>query len=134
MPKLRKTCFLVGALSFPLKEKCPTIAVTFFSFFSSDYNPHTERSTFLTTLTILKSYNSYLANLKYWRKSLRSSIFTSSKKLKGTKGHCLRVFSALRDFFFEKKFPKGSSINFLEFSDRTDDEKSKGSLSVFSAL
>ena len=30
--------------------------------FSSDYNPHTDRSTFLT---ILKSYNSYLANLKY---------------------------------------------------------------------
>ena len=31
--------------------------------FSSDYNPHTDRSTFLTILTILKSYNSYLANL-----------------------------------------------------------------------
>ena len=42
--------------------------------FSSDYNPHTDRSTFLTILTILKSYNPYLANLKY----LRSSIFTSS--------------------------------------------------------
>ena len=30
---------------------------------SSDYNPHTDRSTFLTILTILNSYNSYLANL-----------------------------------------------------------------------
>ena len=71
---------------------------------SSHYNPHTDRSTFLI-LTILKSYNSYLPNLKYWRKSLRSSIFTSSKKLKGTKGYALlRVFSALWDFFFEKIF------------------------------
>ena len=70
---------------------------------SSDYNPHTDRSTFLTILTILKSYNSYLANLKYWRKSLRSSIFTSSKKLKGTKEYALfRVFSALWDFFSKK--------------------------------
>ena len=68
---------------------------TFPSCFSSDYNPHTDRSTFLTILTILKSYNSYLANSKYWLKNLRSSIFTSSKKLKGTKGYSLRVFSAL---------------------------------------
>ena len=84
--------FLVGA--FPLREKCPTIAVTVF--FSSFYNPHTDRSTFLTILTILKSYNSYLANLKYWRKSLQNSLFTSSKKLKGTKGYALlRVFSAM---------------------------------------
>ena len=67
----------------------------------SDYNPHFDRSTFLT---ILKSYNSYLANLKYWRKSLRSSIFTSSKKLKGTKGYSLSVFSALS--FFRKKIPQ----------------------------
>ena len=72
-------------------------------------------------LQFLQSYNSYLANLKYWRKSLWSSIFTSSKKLKGTKGYCLRVFSALWDFFFEKKnSPKGPPFNFLEFSDRTD--------------
>ena len=81
--------------------------------FSSDYNPHTDRSTFLTILTILKSYNSYLANLKYWRKSLRSSIFTSSKKLKSTKGYALfRVFSALWDSFFEKIFnvSKGSPL------------------------
>ena len=79
---------LVGA--FPLREKCPTIAVTFFQ-----TTILTHRSTFLTNLTILKSYNSYLANLKYWRKSLRSSIFTSSKKLKGTKGYSLRVVLAL---------------------------------------
>ena len=58
MPDYSSDCFLIGA--FPLREKCPTIAVTFFS---SDYNPHTDRSTFLTILTILKSYNSYLANL-----------------------------------------------------------------------
>ena len=65
---------------------------------SSDYNPHTDRSTSLTILTSLKSYysyKSYLANLKYWRKSLQSSIFTSSKNFKGTKGYSLRVFSAL---------------------------------------
>ena len=85
-------------------DMAPTWAVPGL-FFSSDYNPHTDRSTFLTILTILKSYNCYLANLKYWRKSLRSSIFTSSKKLKGTKGYALlRVFSALWDFFFEKIF------------------------------
>ena len=59
------------------------------------------------------SYNSYLANLKYWRKSLRSSIFTSSKKLKVTKGYCLRVFSALWDFFSIKKIPKGSPLQFV---------------------
>ena len=85
--------------------------------FSSDYNPHTDRSTFLTILTILKSYNSYLANLKYWRKSLRSSIFTSSKKLKGTKGYVLlRVFSALR-LFFEKIFnvSKGSPLRVFSY-------------------
>ena len=107
--------------------------MTFFFFFSSDYNPHTERSTFLTMVTILKSYNSYLANLKYWRKSLRSSAFTSSTKLKGTKGYCLRVFSALWDFFFEKNSPKGSPLQFfLEFSDKTDVEKSQRvPLSVF---
>ena len=57
------------------------------------------------SLKFLKSYNSYLANLKYWRKSLRSSILTSSKELKGTKGNSLQVF--------------------LEFSDRTDVEKSQ---------
>ena len=92
--------------------------------FSSDYNPHTERSTFLT---ILKSYNSYLANLKYWRKSLRSSFFTSSKKLKGTKGYCLRVFSALYfRLFLKKKFPQRVPPSiFLEFFDRTDVEKSQ---------
>ena len=96
---------------------------TFPSCFSSDYNLHTDRSTFLT---ILKSYNSYLANLKDWRKSLRSSIFTSSKKLKGTKGYSTPsvVFSALWDLFSKKKFPKGSPFNFLEFSDRTYVEKS----------
>ena len=92
--------------------------------FFSDYNPPTDRSTFLTHLTILKSYNSYLANLKYWRKSLRSSIFTSSKKLKGTKGYSLRVFLAVR-LFFEKNSPKGPPSIFLEFSDRTDVEKSQ---------
>ena len=76
--------------------------MTFFFFFSSDYNPHTERSTFLTILTILKSYNSYLANLKYWRKSLRSSIFTSSKKLKGPKGAALEYFRRCETFFQKK--------------------------------
>ena len=93
--------------------------------FPSDYNPHTDRSTFLTILTILKSYNSYLANIKYWRKSLRSSILTSSKKLKGTKGYSLRAFSALRLFFRKKNSPKGPPFNFLEFSDRTDVQKSQ---------
>ena len=75
--------------------------------FSSDYNPHTDRSTFLTILTILKSYNSYLANLKYWRKSLRSSIFSSSKKLKGTKGY----------LFFRKIFnvSKGSPLRVFSY-------------------
>ena len=95
------------------------------TFFSSDYNPHTDRSTFLTILTILKSYSSYLANLKYF-KSLRSSIFTSSKKLKGTKGYSLRVFSALWDFFSKKVFPQRIPPSiFLQFSDRTDVEKSQ---------
>ena len=75
-------------------------------FFSSNYNPHTDRSTFLTILTILESYNSYLTNLKYWRKSLRSSIFTSSKKIKETKGSPFQFFSALWDFFSAKKFPQ----------------------------
>ena len=99
---------------------------------SSGYNPHTDRSTFLTILTIVKSYNSYFANLKYWRKSLRSSIFTSSKKLKG---YSLRVFSALWDFFRKKNSPKGPPSIFLEFSDRTDVENSQRvPLSVFSAL
>ena len=101
---------------------------------SSDYNPHTERSTFLT---ILKSYNSYLANLKYWRKSLRSSFFTSSKKLKGTKGYCLRVFSALYfRLFLKKNFPKGSPLQFFwSFSTERMLKNPKVSpLSIFSAL
>ena len=71
---------------------------------SSDYNPHTDRSTFLTILTILKSYNSYLANLKYWRKSLRSSIFTSSKKLKGPKGTPSLEYFRRCEIFFRKNF------------------------------
>ena len=79
--------------------------------FSSDYNPHTDRSTFLTILTILKSYNSYLANLKYWRKSLRSSILTSSKKLKGPKGTPLEYFRLSETFFSKKNSPKGPPFN-----------------------
>ena len=85
--------FFIFSRRFSINGKMPDYSSD--CFFSSDYNPHTDQSTFLTILTILKSYNSYLANLKYWRKSLRSSIFTSSKKLKGTKGYTLRVFSAL---------------------------------------
>ena len=54
---------------FSIKGKMPDYSSD--CFFSSDYNPHTDRSTFLTNLTILKSYNSYLANLKYWRKCRR---------------------------------------------------------------
>ena len=78
---------------------------------TSDYNPHTDRSTFLTILTILKSYNSYLAILKYF-KSLQSSIFTSSKKLKGIKGYSLGVISALWDFFSKNVFhQKGLSLS-----------------------
>ena len=87
--------------------------------FPSDYNPHTDRSTF-TIPTILKSYNSYLANLTYFT-SLRSSIFTSSKKLKESKGYSLGSVG----LFFEKNYPNGSPFNFLEFSDRTDVEKSQ---------
>ena len=120
-PTIAVTVFLVGA--FQLREKCPTIAVTvFFSrrfsikgkmpdyssdcFFSSDHNPHTDRSTFLTIRTILKSYNSYLANLKYFE-SLRSSIFTS-KKLKGTQREKPKEYFRLWDFFSIKIFsPKG---------------------------
>ena len=81
--------------------------------FSSDYNPHTDRSTSLTILTILKSYNSYLANSKYWRKSLRSSIFTSSKKLKGTPS--LEYFR-LCETFFSKKFLMSQKGPPFEFS------------------
>ena len=111
---------------------------TFPSCFSSDYNPHTDRSTFLTILTILKSYNCYLANLKYWRKSLRSSIFTSSKKLKRTKGYALlRVFSALWDFF-SKKFlmsQNGPPSSFLMFCNWMYVNQSQGiPLLHFSAL
>ena len=105
-------------------KKCPIIAVTFFSrrfsfkgkmpdyssylFFPSDYNPHTDRSTFLTILTILKSYNSYLANcevvflhhlrnskgtrLKYFR---LCETFPTERMLKNPKGSPLSVFSAL---------------------------------------
>ena len=61
----------------------------------------------------LKILNSYLANLKYWRKSLRCSIFTSSKKLKGTKGYCLGVFSALWDFFSKKTISQRVPCNFF---------------------
>ena len=92
-------------------------------FFSSDYNPHTDRSVHFSYN--LKILHSYLANLTYF-KSLRSSIFTSSKKLKWTKGYSLRVFSALWDFFSKKKFPQRVPPSiFLEFSDRTDVEKSQ---------
>ena len=93
----------------------PDYSSDLFFLFSSDYNPHTERSTFLTILTISKSHNSSLANLKYWRKSLRSSIFTSSKKLKGTKGYSLRkIFGAVRLFFRKKKhFPQRVPLQFF---------------------
>ena len=81
--------------------------------FSSDYNPHTDRSTFLTIFTILKSYNSYLANIKYWRKSFRSSIFTSSKKLKGFATEWmknLKVSPVVRQF--------GSAFGFFRYRRR----------------
>ena len=90
--------FLVGAFS--LKEKSPTITVG--SFFSLQF--HSEWSTFLT---IFMSHEFLLAKYFYFFKSLRS-IFTSSKKLNGAKGYSLGVFSAQRDFFFEKNSPKGS--------------------------
>ena len=96
--------------------------VVFFSLQS-----HSEWSTFLTILTILQVLQFLL--------SLRSSIFTSSKKLNGDKGYSLRVFSALWDFFRKKFSPKGPPSNFLVFSDRMDVEKSQRvPLSVFSAL
>ena len=116
---------------FSIKGKMPDYSSD--CFFSSDYNPHTDWSTFLTILTILKSYNSYLANLKYWRKSLQSSIFTSSKKLKGTKGYFpLEYFL----FFFEKKFPQKVPLQFFwSFPTQRMLKNPKGShLSVFSAL
>ena len=96
--------FLVGALSF--WGKMPDCSSDFFFL----------QTTILTLkgplfLQFFQSYNSYLANLKYWRKSLRSSIFTSSKKLKGTKGY-FGLFSALWDFFFEKKFPQRVLLQF----------------------
>ena len=49
------------------------------------------------------SYNSYNLTVSY-NSYLRSSIFTSSKKLNGAKGYSLRVFSALWDFFPKKEF------------------------------
>ena len=108
--------------------------------YSSDLfflQPHTERSTFLTILTILKSYNSYLANLKYWRKSLRSSIFTSSKKLNGTKGYAeippYSIFGSVR-LFFEKIFSvsKGSPLRvFSNFATECMLINPKGSYSTF---
>ena len=70
----------------------PTLDVLVLFFLSSDYNPHTDRSTFLTILTILKSYNSYLANTL---KACEVVFLHKSKKRKGTKGYSLRVFSAL---------------------------------------
>ena len=82
--------FVVGAFS--LKEISRLLQwLVFFS-----WQSHSVWSTFLTILTILK-----------FLLSLRSSIFTS-KKLNGTQGYSLRVFSDLWDLFFEKKYsPKG---------------------------
>ena len=100
--------FLVGAFS--LKEKSPTITVgSFFQLTISLWMVHF-------------SYNSY--NFIQFLLSLRSSIFTSSKKLKGAKGYSLRVFSALR-LFFRKKIHRRVPFNFLIFSDRMDVEKSQ---------
>ena len=82
--------FLVGAFS--LKEKSPTI--TLGSFFSAD-NLTLNGPLFLQ---FLQSYHFSQILL-----SLRSSIFTSSKKLKWAKGYSLRFFLALRDFFSKKK-------------------------------
>ena len=84
--------------------------------FSSDYNPHTDRSTFLTILTILKYYDSYLANLKYWCKSSRSSIFTSSKKLKRTKKYASLEYFQLCETFFSKIFLRSQKGPPFEFS------------------
>ena len=68
--------------------------VVFFS-----WQSHSEWSTFLTILTVLQ-----------FLLSLRSSIFTSSKKLNGAKGP-LEYFR-LWDFF-EKKITKGSILQFF---------------------
>ena len=85
------------AASRTLQEKSPTTTVG--SFFSAD-NLTVNGPLFLQ---LLQSY-SFLQFLL----SLQSSKFTSSKKLNGAKEYSLRVFSALGDFFLEKKnSPKG---------------------------
>ena len=58
---------------------------------------------------------------------MRSSIFTSSKKLKGTKGYSTPLeYFRLCETFFRKKNPQRVPPSiFLEFSDRTDVEKSQ---------
>ena len=56
--------FLVGAFS--LKEKSPTLTVS--SFFFSVDNLTLSGPLFLQFLQFSKSYNYYLAKLKYWRK------------------------------------------------------------------
>ena len=82
-------------------------------------------------LQFLKSYNSYLANLKL--KACEVVFLHHLRNSKGPKGTALEYFRRCETFFRKKISPKGPPFNFfLEFSDRTDVEKSKGSpLSVF---
>ena len=106
---------LVGG-AFSVKEKSPTITVC--SFFPAD-NLTLNGPLFLQ---FLQSYNFIQFLL-----SLRSSIFTSSKKLNGAKG----IFGSVR-LFFENFFHRRAPFNFLIFSDKMDVEKSQRvPLSVF---
>ena len=97
--------FLVGAFS--LKENNPT--TTAGSFFFS-WQPHSEWSTF---------YNFHdswiLAGTKFINNCTKAcnAFLQSSKKLNGTKGYSLRVFSALWDFF-SKNSPKGPPSIFFD--------------------
>ena len=81
-----------------------------------------------SNLTILTS------NLKYCRKSFRRSVFTSSKKLKGTKGYSIEYFR-LCETFFRKNFPQSVPLQFFwSFPTERMLKNPKDPLSVFSAL
>ena len=92
---------------FPFKEKCPTIAVTFFFFFSSDYNPHTDRSTFYNSQFCAEHLRPSPPKANFTPKGPPFHFFTFSRKHTKPdvpKGSPLWIFFGTVRLFFENFF------------------------------
>ena len=105
MPDYSSHCFLVSA--FPLREKCPTIAVTYLFFLFqltiSLWMVHFSYNSYNLTISQFLNFLQFLAYEVVFLCHLRNSTGPKS------------IFGSVRLFFRKNFFTEGSHLQFLDF-------------------